>query len=128
MILGFKPQFVKPITTGSKIHSIREDKPDRWKEGNTIHFATGVRTKNYNNFKTDTCKGTQIIEIIWKSGYINDTVVKVDGKELTLEEKQRLAWNDGFVNLFEFYTWFSSDFKGKIIHWTDFKYNKQENK
>lgn len=122
MILGFKAQFVEPIVSGTKIHSIREDKPDRWKEGNTIHFATGVRTKKYDNFKTDTCKGTQDIEINWKSNYIDDTVVKIDGKALNLSQKQRLAWNDGFVNLFEFYAWFSSDFKGKIIHWTDFKY------
>lgn len=33
-----------------------------------------------------------------------------------------LAKNDGFSGVKEFFEWFSEDFKGKIIHWTDLKY------
>ena len=34
----------------SKIHTIREDKPDRWKAGNKIHFIINNRTKNLFQF------------------------------------------------------------------------------
>lgn len=124
MILGFKPEFQEPILKGTKIHTIREDKPNRWKAGNKIHFATGVRTKKYNQFKLGKCVSVQQIEItrpIW-SEYLNDAVVKIDGKTLTQEQQQQLAYNDGFSNLLSFWLWFNEDFKGKIIHWTDFKY------
>lgn len=124
MILGFKPEFQEPILKGTKIHTIREDKPNRWKAGNKIHYATGVRTKKYNQFKLGECVSVQQIEItrpIW-SEYLNDAVVKIDGKTLTKEQQQQLAYNDGFSNLLSFWLWFNEDFKGKIIHWTDFKY------
>jgi len=34
------------LVSKPKIHSIREDKPNRWKSGNDIHFVIGNRTKN----------------------------------------------------------------------------------
>lgn len=48
MILSFKKQFLDPIITGSKIHTIRADKPNRWKPGNKIHFATGEKLWSEN--------------------------------------------------------------------------------
>jgi len=126
MILGFKPQFVEPINSGVKIHSIREDKTDRWKEGNTIHFATGVRTKDYNNFKTDVCKSTQSIKISYFIGifFANRITVYVDDRALNPFEISELATNDGFASTEDFFKWFDKDFEGKIIHWTDFRYEK----
>ncbi len=124
MILAFKNKFKEPILKGTKKHTIRADKHNRWKAGNKIHCATGVRTKNYSCFKEYVCISTQKIEItrpVW-SEYLNDAVVKVDGKVLTEKEQQQLAWNDGFANLLEFWLWFNEDFTGKIIHWTDLKY------
>lgn len=122
MILSFKEQFKEPILKGSKIHTIREDMHNRWKAGKIIHMATGVRTKKYNCFNEGICKSIQQIEIIRVSDYLNETIVKVDGRQLTVSEVQQLAWNDGFHNLICFWMWFSDGFVGKIIHWTDFKY------
>lgn len=122
MVLGFKERFEKPIKKGTKIHTIREDKHDRWRPGVIIHFAKGVRTKNYVNFMMGECFLAQSIEIIRTSDNIAGTIVKIDGRKLTLTEIQKLAWNDGFENLIDFWMWFSQGFKGKIIHWTDFKY------
>ena len=65
MVLGFKEQFVKPILSGDKIHTIRADQFDRWYAGRNIHFATGVRTKDYNCFKEGECVGVQNIRIGW---------------------------------------------------------------
>ena len=120
MVLGFKKQFVKKIKDGSKIHTIREDKHDRWKEGNTIHFATGVRTKKYKQFIGGQCISTQNIEIKHLPTGIS---IKIDGKELGgFYELHKLAVNDGFDGIDSFYKWFNKDFSGKIIHWTALKY------
>ncbi len=126
MILAFKPQFVKPILNGTKIHTIREDKPRRWKSGKDIHFATGVRTKNYNCFKEGKVISTQRIFITYA---FNDILeVSIDGNYFY--DKNKLALNDGFDSYWDFFEYFypiienSEDkcFSGKIIHWTDFKY------
>jgi hypothetical protein len=123
MILGFKPQFKQPILDGTKKHTIREDKHNRWHAGITMQMATGVRTKKYNCFQENTCKSVQRIDIIRTSDYLNETIVKVDGRVLSEKETQSLAWNDGFVNLIDFWLWFSDGLEnGKIIHWTDFYY------
>ena len=64
MILSFKKRFVSPILSGHKIHTIREDKPRRWKAGNKIHFATGVRTKHYDQFHAGVCVSVQAIVLV----------------------------------------------------------------
>ncbi len=122
MILAFKEQFVNPILIGKKIHTLREDKTNRWKPDMSIQMATGVRTKKYNKFNDDTCNSIQQIEIQRTSDFFEDTIVKIDGRKLIEDEVQQLAWNDGFSNLVEFYLWFSEGFEGKIIHWTDKRY------
>lgn len=122
MVIGFKERFKSSILDGKKIHTIREDKSNRWQIGRIMHMATGVRTKKYSQFYEDTCKSIQRIKIIRTSDYLNETIVEIDGRKLTEHEVQQLAWNDGFVNLIDFWMWFSEGFEGKIIHWTDLKY------
>lgn len=122
MVIGYKQRFVKPILDKTKKHTLREDPHDRWKTGKRMHMATGVRTKKYNQFYEDTCKSTQKVEIIRTSDYLNETIVKVDGRKLDEAEVQQLAWNDGFENLVDFWMWFADGFNGKIIHWTELKY------
>ena len=122
MILSFKKQFIVKIDGGSKIHTIRVDDHSRWKIGNIIHFATGVRTKAYNNFKKGCCLGIQKIEFKYVMHDDAVPVILVDDIVLTTPEVELLANNDGFDTVDKLYAWFNSDFKGKIIHWTDFKY------
>lgn len=121
MVLGFKEEFEEPINLCSKIHTIRKDEHNRWKAGNSIQFATGVRTKNYKQFAAGICVSTQTIEIKWE----HYAIIFIDGKKLTDEEVKELAENDGFSSEAAFLcwdAWFKKDFKGKIIHWTDKKY------
>lgn len=124
MILSFKQQFVEPILNGSKIHTIREDKPNRWRKYNSIHFATGVRTKNYNCFKKGICRSYQDIEIVHDKNVCKqlNRSVFVDGIELTPIQILKLAKNDGFKSEEDFFEWFNTDFEGKIIHWTNLQY------
>ena len=129
MVIGFNKQFPDKITAGTKKHTLREDVHNRWHAGMVMHMATGVRTKNYNCFKLDTCKGTQKIRIWHRSLLV--TIVFINGRcfgQYRKEEKfpnknlVSLAQNDGFETIDAFFEWFSKDFTGKIIHWTDLRY------
>lgn len=128
MILGFHPQFVKPILSGEKIHTLRVDEKRRWKVGMSIQMATGVRTKNYRCFRHDKCKGIQSVKIVLRR--IPD--IWVDGRVLSRLEVFMFARKDGFETLDDFVNWFA---RGKyrrkksdcvlvlrLIHWTDFRY------
>lgn len=128
MILGFKKQFEAPILEGTKIHTIREDSPDRWGAGQLIHFATGSQTKNYNCFKEGQCISTE--RVFMTFDYMLH--VSIGLRELYMPEKKILANNDGFKDLKEFEDWFypiiakseKKCFSGKIIHWTDLRYGE----
>lgn len=123
MILSFKKRFIKPIIKGTKIHTFREDKKNRWKAGRIIHFATGVRTKNYNQFFNGKCISIQEIAIIHRSAR---TIILIDGvfycDSDDVDKMKILMNNDGFKNQKDFWNWFDDHFDGIIIHWTDFKY------
>ena len=49
-----------------------------------------------------------------------DKIIKEYPK--AFEEIELLAKHDGFNSMEDFFKWFDKDFKGKIIHWTDFRY------
>lgn len=115
MILGFKLRFERPIADGTKVHTIREDKHNRWSIGRPIHFAVGVRTKAYRQIGKGVCTSVQAIKI-------DKPHVSIDSRPLTLDEVNELAIRDGFKDVDEFFEWFSQSFEGKLIHWTDFKY------
>jgi hypothetical protein len=127
MILAFKPQFVQPILDGTKIHTIRLAKEGRWVPGRKIHFATGVRTKNYSCFKEGDCISTQQISMQVNSGGLK---VSIDGKELSIYELKMLSEYDGFNTVIDFIDWFlpivqETPFDVQyftLIHWTDKRY------
>lgn len=132
-----------------KIHSIREDKHNRWHAGNHIHFVINNRTKNRFQFApVIPCIETQKIQIFWdepqnyhKDLWQTPVEIIIDGnhtlkpdigdilidsvtKEILQGNKEAklLAINDGFESLKDFLLYFNKDFTGKIIHWTDLKY------
>lgn len=129
MILPFKSEFQQSILNGTKIHTIREDKNRRWRAGAKIHFATGVRTKKYNQFKEGICTGCQHVFMTYA---FNDVIqISIDGRELFgFNERLEFAKNDGFNSWEEFFDWFypiiqahpDKHFSGRVIHWTDFRY------
>lgn len=121
MVLGFKKQFVDKILGGSKIHTIRRDQHNRWKTGNSIQFATGVRTKNYHCFKIGRCESYQIIQIVYP-GFTKFPQVFIDGFLISDITFDQLIKNDGFDNAEDFYKWFDKSFEGIIIHWTKLRY------
>lgn len=131
MILSFHQQFREPILSGKKIHTLRIS--GRWRVGIAIQFATGARTKNYEQFHSGICKGVQDVEIKY-TDMRGAVEIYIDGKHYGtwhrfIPEKSvnasavlTLANNDGFETVNEFLNWFQRDFKGYLIHWTEFKY------
>lgn len=127
MILTFsKEKFKRKILLGKKIHTIREDKTNRWFKGRVAQLWLGNPRNTRAKAKPHFFQEVTIVsvqEVIIKSfERMNDSYVTVDGRRLDLQETRDLAWNDGFENLVEFWLWFNADFTGKIIHWTDKKY------
>lgn len=108
-----------------KLHTIREDKPDRWKAGNNIHFVINNRTKNRFQFApVISVVSVQKIEIEWITceNFDFGLAIQVDNRYLKHEQIESLAINDGFDSLKQFATYFNKPFTGKIIHWTNLKY------
>lgn len=118
MLLTFsKESFVQQIIEGRKIHTIREDKHERWKVGMKIHFWKG-NPRNIKSNPYSFAEGvvTKIVSIKIDHRQL-PPVIFVNGGALVPEEKELLARRDGFSGLKSFFTWFNSDFKGKIIYW-----------
>lgn len=103
-----------------KLHTIRLDPHIRWKPGMDIHPVINNRTANRFQFApVIKCVGVQEIEIKY-TGMI--VTVFIDGKDRHTDIVTKLAINDGFENIADFFAYFNKDFTGKIIHWTDLKY------
>lgn len=118
-----------------KIHTIRAG--NRWKAGDLIHMAYGVRSKNYEQFNkgidglqrvvsVQTIRISCVVvptkrggdpETYWPKIEIDD-LEKIKTKDRVVE----FVKNDGFDSIPQFCKWFRKDFKGQIIHWTDYRY------
>ena len=129
MVLSFRPQFVPKILDGTKIHTIRENAGNRWKKGNLINMATGVRTPYYNEFSKRVCCGTQKLFIKWNTHFdfntgekIKDFEIYIDNKQLSRAGRIELMNNDGFDSYTDFINFFPENFTGTIIHWTNKMY------
>ena len=119
-----------------KLHTIREDKKDRWKVGYLIDFFINSRTVNMFRFAPRiNCVGIQKIEMEWSKSEIDTINIYIDDEcyvsnygidynSSTQRQKrmEALAFNDGFDSVEDFLNYFNTDFTGKIIHWTDLKY------
>jgi hypothetical protein len=126
---GTPTQFEQKILSGTKIHTIREDRGYRWRPGMKIHLSTGIRTKHYRCFHETECVSIQPITI--KHGPGDQVSVFISGLKfyhqmgaliLNFDGMEQLAKNDGFEGVNDFFRWFDKDFQGRIIHWTDLKY------
>lgn len=120
--IGLYKLFISPVFFHAKKHSIREDRNDRWKVGNKIHFVINNRTKNYFQFAPIAhVQHIQHIRIFYYEGL---KAVKIDGRLIAEKEVETLAINDGFDTVEDFWEFFKRKgwFFGKLIHWTDLKY------
>lgn len=114
-----------------KIHTFRLGQ--RWKDGDLLHLATGVRTPNYEQFNKEEhihkCgKNTHAItQKTWVEWDSKSLYICVDGLLLTPSLLLLYACNDGFNSIDQLTNWFFPDKKrarleGQTIHFTNFKY------
>jgi hypothetical protein len=116
MILTFKKRFVDLIIDGTKIHTIREDAPNRWKVGMKIHFWCGnPRNPSKNPYKFAEGIVKRIIEIDIMPGV--DCIQAGSSGYIHNENPEQIAKNDGFQNWEEMKQFFPKEFKGKLIIW-----------
>lgn len=125
-----------------KLHTFRMD------EGKSYEPGVEIRMNIYNPTGADfqfvpvvKLESIQKIEIIWTDSgsllgrsanvYIDGTkhIGKYDEKEKSFRDRvevgrslEELAWNEGFDTVADFFSYYNTDCKLNIIHWTDLKY------
>jgi hypothetical protein len=125
MILTFsRSHFFNEINKGTKIHTIRLDKTNRWKAGNKIHFWYGnPRNVKSNPYQFAFGKCTKVETII--IDFQIEIVAYGNTKIYRFDELDVFAQNDGFENWDCLKDWFYEKnqrldhgiFEGKIIFW-----------
>lgn len=118
-----------------KIHTIRKDEKNRWIPDVDIHFqiwsgrpyhSRGIRFAPIIKVKSvqriDIVKVARVSTPFTCMTSKGTFQVMVNGRCLEKKEIKLLVRNDGFNNEEEFFNWFDTDFSGKIIHWTEYKY------
>lgn len=132
MILTFsKKEFITLIKEGVKVHTIRDDKHNRWKAGTKIHFWLGnprnTRGKNkpYQFGVSEVSRVENIrMDFFCSEDWQNDVVYIGDCKLSTIEGLNELAIKDGFDNWEQMKNWFvnpDGQYFGKIIFWKNFE-------
>lgn len=107
-------------TTPSGMRAARQ-----WKAGMAIHFSINPKSSTYFRFAPVVrCTSIQSIQIKWPSNKnpLDFPDITIDQKNLSKEEINSLARNDGFDSTTAFLTYFSQDFDGTLLHWTDLIY------
>lgn len=111
--IWIESNFKKKILSGQKIHAIKQDQENSWSLFEPIEFCE----INKPEFMKGICKGIQDIKI-------DDKNIFIEGCRLNKKQIELLSKNDGFDCIEHFFTYFQGRYEGKIIHWTEFKYFK----
>lgn len=129
MILGFKRRFVSLVRDGSKQHTIRAMGKILRRVGMMCDCYADPRQKTMKLIGRWKCTKIQDI-LIAGTGYPDSTYVQIDGIMLQEDERESLAWADGFRGdepFDEMLTFWRTEhpvvkgepfyFRGQIIHW-----------
>jgi hypothetical protein len=121
-----------------KIHTMRKDITDFWQTNKSINsFYFTSRPHMTKIHPTLPVVNIQKIKIVHDLEHV--TVIIFSGTEISMMKKiikvgknflmpdhddsiLKMAQNDGFLNLKQFFTFFNKDWEGKIIHWTNKMY------
>ena len=128
---NLKPDFTP------KIHTFRADPHNRWKAGmkvSMVYRGAGYKILDWFNEgipELDTIKSIQKIKIKWiditvtiegEKKNMQTPCFFIDEKEQDLRNFDKIIINDGFSSMKQFSKWFKKDWSGKILHFTDFRY------
>jgi hypothetical protein len=121
MLLTFtKPKFEGLIKQNIKQHTIRADKHNRWKVGMKIHFWLG-NPRNTRGMNKPYQFGVGVVERIEPIQiYPNKDLIIINGYEFKhSQELKNIALNDGFESWEEMKQFFTENFVGKLIIWSN---------
>jgi hypothetical protein len=113
-----------------KLHTIREDKTDRWKVGTKIDFFINCRQPTMFRF-APVLPVVSTQEVFMTYAHSDLIQISIDGHELfSYSERLEFAINDGFDSWNDFFNYFYPKikaaprecYKPKLIHWTDLTY------
>jgi hypothetical protein len=116
-------------TKSMKIHTIREDKNDRWKSGKMIDFFIYCRQPNMFRFAPRIpCVSTQ--KVFMSYAFSDIIEISIGSRQLFGDELFKFIENDGFDTWKDFFDYFYPIIKAtpdnwlemKLIHWTDKRY------
>ena len=95
MLLGFKRRFAPFVSDHSKAHTIRDSRKIRQRVGQRCDCYVDPRQKTMRLLGRWECVGVEEILIVG-DGTERGTRVQVGGAWLTEDERNSLAWEDGF--------------------------------
>ena len=120
-LLNFKPQFVEPIRSGRKHHTIRATRSIPIKPGDNLYLYVGLRHKGAQRILPEPvkCSIVQLILINKDSCCDQHFLVNIEGVDLCQDECETLARADGFGNFTQMMEFWEGrlPFVGQIIHW-----------
>jgi hypothetical protein len=124
-LYNFQARFVTPVLLRTKNHTIRAKRKYPDKPGDTLHLYTGLRTKKAILLMRARCvKVEEILLDFLLEGWPGKPkyIVKIDGIELSWDEREQLARADGFSDFHEMMNFWREPknrlpFRGDIIHW-----------
>ena len=96
MLLGFMRRFAPFVVDGSKTHTIRAKRKNPPRVGEICHCYVDPRQKSMKLLGRWKCIKVEPVEIYERSHRSFDIVV--DSITLTEDERNALAWADGFRN------------------------------
>jgi hypothetical protein len=104
------------ILSGRKRHTIRAKRKRPTKVGEMLYLYTGLRTKYTQHLLDSPCTKNEDIRI---EGDESCPTVIVEGEELNADERERLAYLDGFESFAEMAAFWNGrlPFHGDITHW-----------
>jgi len=129
-LLNFKRQFVEPIRSGRKHHTIRTTRKIPIKPGDKLYLYCGLRQKGAFRILPEPQVCTRVLPIhidsVLRDVHVNRRIeerpffrVILDGILLGKDECETLAVADGFTNFAEMMKFWTGrlPFDGHIIHW-----------
>lgn len=122
--INFKSRFAESVANGTKRQTIRAKRKRPIQVGDYLHLYSGMRTSNCRKLieELPKCKEVLVITIL---DYLNpislQTPFQDDWRELSSEEAEQLAKDDGFDSLYSMIEFFEEThglpFTGHLIKW-----------
>lgn len=124
-VLSYTKQLAPLVRSGEKPHTIRFSRRG-WKVGSMAYHATGTRTKNYHNFRTDPVTRVDdiMIRVVEFSYGTFKHEIKINGQPITADAQEALIKNDGFESTEAFFDFFRQRYglgthNGQLIQWAE---------